>query len=344
VPSLLRGFSAPVRMTVEGQTEDDLLRILRSDTDGFNRYESGQVLARRTILAAYHAPGAVADFAVPEALTAAYAAIAADERIDGAFKAFALTLPSRNEVIGAIPKCDPVRLHEVIVHIGKAIARALRPTLEAIIRAVPAAAEPYAFNAAAVAKRALVNRAFLLLAQLGDAGVEAQTMQRLQTASNMTDEAAMLNALNRDCPTRAAALAHFEGKWANEPLVYLKYMTVVAAAEVSGNIPAVKAIMEGPRFAMTNPNSVYSLLGGFMASAVNFHNADGSGYAFAADSLLAVDRLNPQAASRLIGQFAKYRAYDDARQALMRAQLERIVATAGISDNIREIAVKSLAS
>ena len=113
-------------------------------------------------------------------------------------------------------------------------------------------------------------------------------------------------------------------------------------AEIPGNIPAVHKLMSSPAFTLTNPNCCYSLLLGFGFSAVNFHAEDGSGYKFAADNVLLVDKVNHQVASRLIGEFTSFAQYDAHRQGLMKSELQRILATPGISDNIREIAQKSL--
>ena len=342
VPSLLRRFSAPVKCIINGQTDDDLRVILQHDTDEFNRYEAGQVLARKIILALYHGPADFASVGVPASLIEAFRAILLDGKIDGAFKAFALTLPSQAELVGLIPACNPLRLHHVVEFVNKTLAEQLRKHLETVVAGVVADEPPYIFNATEVARRALVNKAFGFLSRLGDASIESKILQRMRNAKNMTDESAMLNCLNYVCPSRAIALEEFAEKWKNEPLVLLKWLTIQAMAEIPGNIPAVHKLMSSPAFTLTNPNCCYSLLLGFGFSAVNFHAEDGSGYKFAADNVLLVDKVNHQVASRLIGEFTSFAQYDAHRQGLMKSELQRILATPGISDNIREIAQKSL--
>jgi aminopeptidase N len=341
VPSLFRGFSAPVKVSVANQTDEDLRVILQHDTDEFNRYEAGQVLARKIILSLYHGQQNFETVGVPASLVEAFRAILVDEKLDGAFKAQTLSLPSQGELIGLIPACNPLRLYRVVEFVNKTLAVELRPLFEAVVASV-GDEPPYVFNATEVARRALVNKSFAFLSRLGDAAIEAKILQRMRNAKNMTDESAMLNCLNYDCPSRAVALAEFAAKWKNEPLVLLKWLTIQATAEITGNIPNVKALMASSAFTLTNPNCCYSLLLGFGYSAVNFHAEDGSGYKFAADNVLLVDRVNHQVASRLIGDFASFKQYDPLRQGLMKTELQRILATEGISDNIREIAQKSL--
>jgi aminopeptidase N len=348
VPSLFRSFSAPVKVVFADQTDEDLQVILQHDTDPFNRYEAGQVLARKIMLALYNGQENFEGVGVPPALIAAFRALLADDKLDGTFKALALTLPSRDELTGSIPNCNPVRLFRVADYIAKTIARALRDLFEAVVIAdeqqQPAAAAAYVFNAREVARRAIVNRSYSFLNRLEDPAIEARILARMRRATNMTDEFAMLVCLNAPHCTasRSVALAEFAEKWKDEPLVMLKWLTIQAACEIPNNVPAVKNLMDCKHFTITNPNCCYSLLLGFGQSAMNFHAEDGSGYRFAADNVLLVDKVNHQVASRLVGDLSPYKQYDAVRQKLMREQLQRILATEGISDNIREIVQKSL--
>ncbi|PSC69009.1 puromycin-sensitive aminopeptidase isoform X1 [Micractinium conductrix] len=358
VPSLLRGFSAPVHLTVEGQSDEDLLHILAHDTDSFNRWEAGHVLAKKLLRALYTAAKDSSEGTVPERLSAAggvndslvnaYRSLLNDVSVDGAFKAFAISLPEISELLDKLPEADPLLLHEVREFVTRELAQRLRPELEAAVKANDSApGEPYEFTAAACAKRALKNKALAYLAALGEPTVTKSLLRRFRDATNMTDEISALAVLDRaggqlhatpGCvEARVTALGEFSSKWEKEPLVLLKWLALQAGSNVAGNVDAVKALTTHPSVALTNPNTCYSLFLGFARSPVNFHAVDGSGYRFLADSVLQVDKINHQVASRIATAFTTFKKYDPARQALMRAQLQRIKDTEGLSDNVFEI-------
>lgn len=141
---------------------------------------------------------------------------------------------------------------------------------------------------------------------------------------------------------REAALAEFYAKWKESPLVLLKWVALQASSNLPGNVAAVKALAQHPAFNITNPNNCYSLFLGFARSPVNFHAEDGSGYEFMAEAVLTVDKINRQVASRMASAFTTWKNFDPPRQALMRAQLERISKAEGLSENVFEIVSKSL--
>lgn len=356
VASLLRGFSAPVKMAVEGQTDEDLLFLLAHDSDPFNRWEAGQVLAKKLLLLLYGA--AAADAAagssvkdrllgaggVNPSLVDAFRSLLVDDRVDGMYKAFAVSLPSDSELIAAIPDTDPALLHQVREFVVAELAVRLRPELEAALEANDAVeGAPYEFNAAACARRALKNKALGYLACLGDAAVSEELLRRFRQATNMTDEISALAALDRaGGEARATALAEFYEKWKDEPLVLLKWVAIQSGSNEPGNVAAVKALVDHPAFNISNPNNCYSLFLGFCRSPVNFHAGDGSGYEFMADAVLRVDKINRQVAARMVGAFTSWKQYDAGRQAMMKAQLERVVGAEGLSENVYEIASKSL--
>lgn len=363
VPSLLRGFSAPVRMTVEGQTDEDLLHLLAHDTDSFNRWEAGHVLAKKLMLVLYSAAKdsnegtleqrLAAAGGVKASLVGAYRSLLTDSRVDGTFKAYAISLPEMSELIDKIPGADPTLLHEVREFMTRELAQQLRSELEAAIKendCVPG--EAYEFSAAACARRALKNKALGYLSALGEPEVTEQLLRRFKEATNMTDEISALAALDRagarlggtasGVEARTAAMDGYYSKWEKEPLVILKWLALQAGSNVPGNVAAVKRLMSHPAFNINNPNNCYSLFLGFARSPVNFHAADGSGYEFLGDAVLAVDKINHQVASRIVGAFTTFKQYDAERQSMMRAQLQRILDTQGLSENVFEIASKSL--
>jgi aminopeptidase N len=365
VPSLLRGFSAPVKMTVKDQTDADLMFLLQHDTDTFNRYEAGQVLAKQLLLSLYKSAAASADGSVVDRLKAAggvspqlmdaYRALLADSQLDGQFKAYAISLPADTELIAAIaPNADPVLLFQVRAFVIESLAVALRAELEhAVAENDDPADKPFEFSAPACARRALKNKALGYLATLQDESITKQLLGRFHSAANMTDEMAALAALDLATATlsgatpaslaaRQEALDAFYQKWQAYPLVLLKWLTVQAVSNAPNNVAAVAKLVEHSSFSITNPNCCYSLFLAFARSAVNFHAADGSGYAFMADTVLKVDQVNHQVASRVVSAFTNWRQFDAARGDMMRTQLKRIADTPGVSENVFEIASKSL--
>ena len=352
VPSLLRGFSAPVKLAVPGATESDLLFQLAHDADEFNRWEAGQRLLRGLMARLYSAAtaaGADADAGyaaaggVPAGLTAAFKSILTDASLDGAFAAAALALPAASELVAEIDDADPVLLHALRKKVVKELATQARAELEAAVAANdddPAA--PYSPAFAAAARRALKNKALAYLSALDNPAIRQGLLARCRAATNMTDRVAALAALvDAPSPERDTALAEFHADYADEPLALLKWLALQAGCDAPGNVAAARALADHPAFSPTNPNCCYSLYLAFQRSAVNFHAADGSGYAFAADAVLAVDRVNKQVAARIAGGFTSWRRYDPARRALMQAQLRRIL-EAGPSENVFEIVSKSV--
>jgi len=360
VLSALRGFSAPVRLTVAGQTDDHLSLMFAHDSDAFNRWEAGQRLLRKLLLNLYCAAktagtsptdrGALGGVlagagGVPDSIVTAFRTVLTSPELDGTFKAMAVSLPSGTELLDAIPGADPVLIHEVRHYVVAQLAARLRPELEGLIKAnSDAPGTPYAFNAAATARRAIKNKALVMLGALEEPAVVSLLLARFREATNMTDKVAALSALVEVAgDARKTALDEFYETYKAEPLVILKWLGLQAMSNAPGNVALVRSLVEHPAFNMTNPNSCYSLLLGFSRSPVNFHAADGSGYEFMGDMVLKVDALNHQVAARLVSSFTTYKQLDEKRQAAMKAQLQRIVATNGLSENVFEIASKSLA-
>ena len=356
VPSLLRGFSAPVKMAIQGQTDEDLIFLLAHDSDPFNRWEAGQVLAKKLLLGLYGAAAETKNSNAPLAdrLTAAggvkpslvdaFRAVLIDESVDGQYKAFAISLPADTELIASIPNADPTLLHAVRDYVVKELALRLRSELhKAVEENDDPAGTPYEFNAAACARRALKNKALGYLSTLKEESITNELLRRFRDAANMTDEISALAALDSaGGAARDEALSAFYEKWKNNPLVLLKWVALQAGSNAPGNVSAVRALVDHPAFNITNPNNCYSLFLAFARSPVNFHNEDGSGYEFMGDAVLRVDKINRQVASRMVSAFTTWKQFDPARQALMKAQLQRILDAEGISDNVFEIASKSV--
>ncbi|BDA49167.1 Aminopeptidase N [Coccomyxa sp. Obi] len=357
VPSLLRDFSAPVKLEVEGQTEDELVFLLAHDKDAFCRWEAGQRILRGLLTSLYTAASASKDTkleeclsaagGVPDKVVAAIGAVLSDKDLDGAFAAAAISLPAAAELIGTIPNIDPVLLHSVRQYVVHELAARLRPELEAAVKRneAPAGASYVPGDSAQAAQRAIKNKALSYLSALKDPKVTADLLQRTRSATNMTDQISALACLaDSEGPERETALAEFYEQWKDDALVMLKWIALQAGSNLEGNLKNVEKLVSHPAFSITNPNACYSMFLGFLRSPVNFHAADGSGYKFMADSILKVDKINRQVASRMVASsaFTAWKDYDVERQQMMKEQLVRINAENGLSENVFEIVSKSL--
>jgi aminopeptidase N len=329
VPSLLRGFSAPVILNYP-YSEADLVRLMAEDDDPFNRWEAGQRLAAEIVLQRQGDPS-------PAFLEAALRVLGEQ---DHAFVAEALALPAEAFLAEQLAVVDPDALHEARNTLRRRIAKALEPELTATYRALQSDA-PYAPDPAAIGRRALRN---LCLGYLAELGLSALADEQFRRADNMTDAMAALACLaNADCPEREPALQAFYGKWQHESLVVDKWLAVQATSRLPGTLARVRQLLGHPAFDIKVPNKVYALVRAFAANHVRFHAADGSGYTFLAERVLELDRINPQVAARMARGFDRWRKFDAARQALARRQLERIRDAAGLSRDVAEIVGKSLA-
>ncbi|GGY03362.1 aminopeptidase N [Paludibacterium paludis] len=337
VPSLLRGFSAPVRLNYDW-SDNDLAFLMANDSDPFSRWEAGQTYAERLLRAEIAARADGRGVTVPAAFVDAFRAVLKDHAADPAFKALMLQLPSVAEIIELLDSADPALIHEVRETVLTALAAELRNEWR----------EAYELNTTReyrpqdAGKRALKNRALSMLCRLGDARALESARDQFIKADNMTDQMGALIAL-RDTGSaeRDESLAEFARRWEKDALVMDKYFTLVASSLGAGTLDEVKRAMSHPAFSIKNPNKARSLLMTFGRNMRHFHAADGSGYRFIADQVLALDALNPQVASRLVSVFNRRKKIEPARAALMKAELERLMA-AQLSKDVYEIVSKNL--
>jgi aminopeptidase N len=329
VPSLLRGFSAPVILNYP-YSEDDLVHLMAHDDDPFSRWEAGQRLATDIILKQRGEPSAAFLEAARRLLSSP----------DHAFVAEALALPAEAFLAEQLEVVDPDALHAARNTLRLRLARALEPELAATYRALESAG-PYAPDPASIGRRALRN---LCLGYLAELGLTALAGEQFRRADNMTDAMGALACLaGHDCPEREPALAAFYDKWRDEPLVVDKWLSVQALSRLPDTLARVRELLAHRAFDIKVPNKVYALIRAFAANHVRFHAADGAGYAFLAERVLELDKLNPQVAARMARGFDRWRKFDRARQAHARAQLERIRDAEGLSRDVAEIVTKSLA-
>ena len=329
VPSLLRGFSAPVILKYP-YTEAELLHLMANDDDEVNRWEAGQRLAAEAILESAGRPS-------PAFIEAARRLLA---HPDAAFAAEALALPGESFLAEQMDVVDPDRLHASRNFLRIEIAKALKDDLLKTYEKLKGKGA-YSPDAASAGKRALRN---LSLGYLGELGMSALAYEQFKSADNMTDSMAALGVLaNLDCPERQPALEAFYARWKDEPLVVDKWLAVQAGSRLPGTLARVRELLVHPAFDIRVPNKVYALIRAFGANHVRFHAATGEGYSFLADQAIALDALNPQVAARMARSFDRWKKFDDGRKARARAQLERVRDTKSLSKDVMEIVTKSLA-
>ncbi|MEW6690513.1 MAG: aminopeptidase N, partial [Pseudomonadota bacterium] len=329
VPSLLRGFSAPVILKYP-YGEADLAQLLAHDDDPFNRWEAAQRLAAGIILRGSGVPGDAFIASVRELLKSE----------DRAFVAECLALPSETFLAEQMDLVDPDRLHESRNKLRSALAGFLRNDFLSCYEKLRIRS-PYSPDPESAGKRALRN---LLLGYLAEIEGPGLAWRQFREADNMTDSMAALGCLaNLDCAEREQALEAFYARWKDDPLVIDKWLAVQAGSRLPDTLARVKALTAHPAFDLKVPNKVYALVRVFAGNHVRFHAADGAGYAFLADQVLALDALNPQVAARMARAFDRWKRFDAQRQAKSGFQLERIRDAAGLSRDVAEIVGKALA-
>lgn len=348
VPSLLRGFSAPVKLNYN-YSRADLVRLMTRDSDGFNRWDASQQLAVQTLgdLMDAYRRGESLDNLFPDPLyLQACRALLEDTSLDPAMVAYMLTLPSEDYLSELAEVIEVEAIHHSRVALRRQLAKALAPQFETIYTAYDHS-QPYEVSARAIANRSLKNLALAYLVLVDDHWLSVCDHQYRQ-ASNMTDALAALTCLvNSDRPLaeglRSSALADYYQRWQSEALVVNHWFSVQANCPLPGGLARVKALQQHPAYDPRNPNKIRSLVRTFCNSnAINFHDATEPGYAWLADEVLRLNRQNPQIASRLLTPLTKWKKYPAQRQALMKAQLERILSEPQLSPDVYEVVSKSL--
>ena len=344
VVSVLRGFSAPVRIAME-RPDEDLVALLTHDSDPFARWDAGQTLALARLdrlIDAGGRPVAGVDAADPT-FVEAMRAVLLDGSIDGAFAAEILTLPSEGYLADRMERIDVDAVHLGREGLRRALGAALEPDCRDV-RLRLRTREPYRFDAGSAARRALANACLGYLAVTESPGARRECLDQFTSADNMTDAIAALGCLVRiDCEERGEALARFEKRWLGNPLVMDKWLALQATSALPGALDRVVELMSHPAFDAANPNRFRALVHAFCAgNPVHFHAADGSGYRFWADRMREVDPRNPEVAAHLAGVMAHWRRYDDARRDRMSAAMEAALAMPGISRNTDEVLTRIL--
>jgi aminopeptidase N len=342
VPSLLRGFSAPV--TLEFDYPREALALLAAhDSDPYCRWDAAQRSFAHAMLDASRQHAQRRPLALDPAAVAVARQLLADGGTDPALRALALAPPEFAYLASRVDAIDIDALAAARAFVTGELARALREPLSRL-HADLRAAGPYAYTPAQAGARALANRCLAYLCAADDAAARALAVAQYDAADNMTDAIAALAAVAHSAgPEREALFARFEAKWRDEPLVLDKWFALQATSRRADTLARVRMLLSHPKFNARNPNRVRSLVGAFaLSNWPVFHAADGSGYAFVADQVLALDRVNPHVSSMLAGAFARWRRFPEPRRSLQRAALARIAALRSLSADAREIVASSL--
>jgi aminopeptidase N len=346
VPSLLRNFSAPVILEVD-YTDDELSFLMANDSDAFNRWEAGQRLAMRRMLALIEIVqkgGSLDSTSIDESiLCETFRATLTNTALDPAFRELALTLPSETMIAEQMDVVDPQAIHAVRQFMRHTLAQALGNDWLTAYDANQTPG-PYKPDAASAGKRGLKNLALAYLTELDDAAAHGLAQAQYDGATNMTDQIAALSALvNSQAPGREAALDRFFNEFSQEALVIDKWFSLQAMARTT-DVDAIRALMHHPAFTLKNPNRARSLIFSFCnGNPARFHAVDGSGYMYWAEQVIALNAINPQVAARLARTMDRWRKYDPTSQSNMRAALEKVASTKKLSKDVLEVITKALA-
>jgi aminopeptidase N len=342
VPSLFRGFSAPVKLTLDLASED-LLALLRHDSDAFNRWQAAQTVAMRLLVGLSRS--ADVDPLDVDGLTGALDAfLERQASADPAFAALVLALPSEADVAQEIQRdVDPDAVHRARQALRRRIGERCATRLQAL-RDGLAASGSYSPDAASAGRRSLRNVALDLIAAADPARGERLASEQLAGAANMTDRLAALATLTTlPGEAREDALRRFGESYRDEPLVLDKWFTLQATIAEDGTLERVQRLMAHPAFSMGNPNRVRALVGSFaMLNPTQFHRADGSGYEFLSRIVLQLDGPNPQLASRLATAFGAWRLMSESRRSRAEAALRHIAEKGSLSRDVADIVQRSL--
>jgi aminopeptidase N len=338
IPSLLRDFSAPVKLS--GLSPDRLRFLASHDTDPFVRWESGQQFATASLLDMIATIQVGGEPTVDPALVEA-AGAALDQ--EPAFAAEALALPGEATIADRMDVVDVDAIHTARSLVRSVIGQALSDKLRAMYDRLTDPSD-YAIDGPAMGRRSLRNACLSYLVAGRDPSAVALAKAQFDARQNMTDVLAALGILsNEDCPQRLDAIAAFYQAWRHDPLVLDKWFAIQALSSLPDTVRAVATLKTHPDFDLRNPNRVRALVSSFAGNQARFHAASGEGYRLYADTIIQLDPTNGQVAARMVASLGQWRRFDTARQNLMKQQLQRILDLPGLSRNTFEMASKSLA-
>ncbi|EKN4606526.1 aminopeptidase N [Vibrio parahaemolyticus] len=339
VPSLLREFSAPVKLKYD-YSDAELIFLMKHATNDFARWDASQMLLAKYIRQNVNNVQTGSEVQLSEDLIDAFRGVLLDENLEPAFIAQVFSLPSINEITGWYKQIDVDAVDTVLNSITVSLSAALEDELSATYHTLKQA--EYTIDHAAIGKRALRNQCLQFLAHTdkGNTLVKAQ----YEAANNMTDTIAAMSAANSaQLECREELMADYSDKWKHDGLVMDKWFALQGTNPAEDALEKVKATMNHEAFSLKNPNRTRSLIGSFLAAnPVRFHDKSGSGYQFAGEILRQLNDSNPQVASRMIDPLLKFRKYDEARQVMIRAELEKLKAMDNLAKDLFEKVTKAL--
>lgn len=342
VPSLLRNFSAPVKLNYP-YTEEELLFLMTHDSDGFNRWDAGQELATKIIFKLLRSWRRRKQLVLPTLFINAIRTLLDDKELDKQLLTEMLNLPKIPYLMEQMKVVDIEGLFYVREFIKSELARALQTEFMQRYQENNIA-EPYIFSAAEIGQRSIKNICLYYLMQLKTPQSIELCVSQFEKADNMTDCIAALAAINDfKVPERTKLLDSFYQRWKGDDLVVNKWFSLQAISALPDTLSKVKKLISHPAFNYTNPNKVRALIGAFCQyNYINFHNKNGSGYKFLGDQIIKIDKYNAQLGARLLEPLTQWKKFDKARQKLMLEQLQRIKKETKISKDVYEIVSKSL--
>ena len=342
VPSLLRHFSAPVKLDYD-YDDQALAFLMAHDQDLFNRWEAGQRLCLRLLLDLVARVKAGREMTLPSPVVDAFRSLLTDPGLDPRLAAAALRMPDEIYLGQQMEEIDPDAIHAARGFAVRSLAAALEPEFCAVYQRLDDGAA-YQVSQEAIGRRELKNAALAYLTATRTPEAFARCMRQFNQADNMTDQESALAALSHcDCPQRIEALARFYDRWRQEPLVVDKWFAIQALSGLPQVLDQVKVLTAHEAFSMANPNRVRSLVGAFCGrNQAGFHHKSGEGYRLLADFVMALNATNPLVASMMMKQFGSWRRFDEGRRHLMQQQMERVKGTPGLSTLVAEVTHKML--
>jgi aminopeptidase N len=343
VLSLLRGFSAPVRLEANW-SDRDLEFLIANDSDLFSRWQAAQTLAMKSLLSMTASVRAGEKPRPSQRFAKAIAKLIADESLEPAFRAEMLVLPIENAIAMALGgDIDPEAIYKARRAFRESLGKTLKDVSQTIYDRYEVKGE-YSPDPESVGRRTLRNGALGLLTMAGGRYAIPRLREHYRQAANMTDSVVALRLFTeQDTPVRQTVMDSFYRRWKNDHLVLDKWFALQASSPLPGTLGRVKELLEHPQFSMTNPNRVRSVIGAFaMGNPAQFHAPDGSGYELLTDAVLELNGFNPLMGARLLSAFETWRMLEPKRQALARKALERVRGGENLSRDVFEIASKML--
>jgi aminopeptidase N len=341
IPSLLRNFSAPVKLEVD-YTEEELIFLAMNETDDFNRWEALQKIFSKAILSLVESIQNNRELSIEDYIIESFKSVLLDKNLDKSFIALAISLPSESDIWEQLEIIDVEAVFKAREFMFATIAESLEDILLKTYNENQS--EVFDMTPISISKRKLKNTVLNYLSYIKDNKYLSLIFEQFEKADNMTDKISALAILaNIESEQSKIAIEAFYEHYKNDTLVLDKWFSIQATSKLENTLQKVISLISHPAFSIRNPNKVRALIGAFCsANKINFHNIDGSGYKFLTEVVITLNELNPQIAARMLSIFNNWRRFDEKRQELMKKELERISKLENLSKDVYEIVTKAL--